>query len=486
MCAAARLAKMGHSVRIFENSNQFGGKCRTERISGYSFDTGPSLLTLPAVYKDFFLKTGDPLDSVLTLQPVNPSFDYRFADGSAVQFSNLSRLETLKFIELSFGKDSKNDWDRLMKRAEQIWDVSRGPFIESELNSMASLLRTPTLLADLRTIAPWKSLHAIVNQFSNDYRLQYIVDRYATYSGSDPRRAPAALLSIAFVEEAFGAWHVQGGFGQLARAIKNRACELGVLFHFDTEVIEINQNGRKATGVTLEDGTFVAADVVVANADASLIYANLLKTDSPILKRPRKSLKKSNPSLAGFSLLLGLRPDAEAKPLEHHTILFPDNYDAEFNSIFTLSIPATDPTIYICSPKDLTMVEKPGHQAWTVLVNAPRHSTTGSGWDWSEKKFIQEYAQGIITHLETRGIAIRGRLDLLEIRTPADLERETMAPGGTIYGTSSNGASSLFRKARNRSPLPGLFCVGGSSHPGGGLPLVGIGAEIVAKAIGRA
>jgi phytoene dehydrogenase-like protein len=115
------------------------------------------------------------------------------------------------------------------------------------------------------------------------------------------------------------------------------------------------------------------------------------------------------------------------------------------------------------------------------LVNAPRHGA--DSFDWSDRTFAQKYAQKIIDLIESRGISVRDRLELLEIRTPADLEKSVMAPGGSIYGTSSNGARSAFNRAKNRSPLKGLFCVGGSAHPGGGLPLVGLSAEIVAQAV---
>ena len=114
MCAAARLAKAGHSVDIYESSHFVGGKCRTEWIGKYAFDTGPSLLTLPAVYRDFFLKTGEPIERVLELQPVNPAFDYRFADGASVKFTNLSRYETLAAIRESFGSRASDEWNALM------------------------------------------------------------------------------------------------------------------------------------------------------------------------------------------------------------------------------------------------------------------------------------------------------------------------------------------------------------------------------------
>ena len=196
----------------------------------------------------------------------------------------------------------------------------------------------------------------------------------------------------------------------------------------------------------------------------------------------RKQLAKSEPSLAGFSLLLGLKPST-AEPLSHHTILFPENYDLEFESIFTSKTPVEKPTIYICAPRDPLMVKDAGHEAWFVLVNAPRHDPYEGGFDWSDAEFNQRYANSIINQIEAAGIAVRERLEVLEIRTPLDLQESVHAPGGSIYGSSSNGARSAFSRAKNRSPIRGLYLVGGSAHPGGGLPLVGLSAEIVANAI---
>jgi phytoene desaturase len=481
MCTAARLARAGYEVTVFEASDRHGGKCRTEWIGNYAFDTGPSLLTLPAVYRDFFQRTGDVMGRVVELQAVSPSFDYRFADGSAVRFANLSRKETLSAIESSFGSSSAQEWDQIMLQAEAMWDVSREPFIESELRSVLSLLKRPTLLRDLRIIAPWKSLRDLKLK---DQRLRKILDRYATYSGSDPRVAPAVLASIAFVEEAFGAWHIKGGVGTLADAVYKRCLDRGVKFEFNVSVSQIDHDGTSTTGIILADNRKLPFSIVVANADATAVYNKLITGKVKKLRRERANLAKADPSLAGFSLLLGLRPSENGTGLSHHNIFFPENYDAEFVDIFDRKQPVQDPTIYLCAPQDESMVKHPGHEAWFILVNAPRHDASGTdGFNWNDADFNHRYAMAIIDSLESRGITIRDRLEVLEIRTPADLERTVAAPGGAIYGTSSNGARSAFMRAKNRSPLKGLYCVGGSAHPGGGLPLVGLSAEIVAQAI---
>jgi len=484
MSTAARLAKNGHDVTIYENSDRSGGKCRTEWFGDYAFDTGPSLLTLPAVYRDLFLKTGKRLEHVLDIQPVDPAFNYQFEDGKSVVFPNLSNPKTYIEIEKSFGVNASKSWKKLIDRSERMWEVSREPFIESELRSIWPLLKRWDLVKQIKEISPLTSLRKLSNKLDLDPHLKMIVDRYATYTGSDPRSAPAVLLTIAFVESTFGAWHIKGGIGQLSIALEQRCLDLGVKFEFNTLVTEILVNNGRANGIKTGNGQDIKSDLVVSNSDAEFTYNKLIKEEISEAKTERRKLRVATKSLAGFSLLLGLDSTKGKKvDLNHHNVYFPENYDAEFDDIFTKKVPVSDPTIYVCAPKDNSMVKGVDKEAWFVLVNAPRHDLE-NGWNWNIGG--DKYAEKIIRKLDQLGLNVSSRLDFMKFRTPADLENYALAPGGSIYGTSSNSAAAAFLRARNRSKIDGLFCVGGSAHPGGGLPLVGISAEIVANAIGKA
>lgn len=484
MSAAARLAKQGHQVTVFENSDQSGGKCRTEWFGDYAFDTGPSLLTLPAVFRDLFLKTGKRIEHVLDISPVDPAFNYNFADGSKVTFPNLSNPKTYLEIEKSFGISASQSWRQIIERSEKMWEASRDSFIESELTSIWPLLLRKNLINQINQISPFTSLRSLSEKLNLDPHLKMIIDRYATYTGSDPRSAPAVLLTIAFVESTFGAWHIKGGIGQLSVALEQRCRDLGVDFQFKSLVTKILVERNKVEGVVLSEGKIIKSDLVVSNSDAEYTFNSLIGNEVSSARGERRKLKSATKSLAGFSLLLGL-DNKKSKPVDvkHHNVYFPENYNLEFDQIFTQKVPVTDPTIYLCAPKDSSMVKGADKEAWFVLVNAPRHEPE-SGWDWKDGG--QEYAQKIISKMDDLGLNVTNRLDFMEYRTPADLENYAMAPGGSIYGTSSNSPVSAFLRARNRSKVKGLFCVGGSAHPGGGLPLVGISAEIVAKAIGKA
>ena len=187
-------------------------------------------------------------------------------------------------------------------------------------------------------------------------------------------------------------------------------------------------------------------------------------------------------------LLLALRgrtPDAV-----HHQVSFPSDYDAEFDSLFGgrrhPARPVPDPAISICNPQDPLMRPR-GHEAWSVLVNAPPHGRgSGTTVDWDAPGFAEQYADAVLASLRQRGVDLADRILWRRIITPADLERDTLSPGGSIYGAASHGRASALRRPANRSAVPGLFLVGGTSHPGGGLPLVGMSAEIVSDLIGRA
>jgi phytoene dehydrogenase-like protein len=225
---------------------------------------------------------------------------------------------------------------------------------------------------------------------------------------------------------------------------------------------------------------------VVCNADAAALYRDLLPPAVPA-RRARAALRRVTPSSSGFVLLLALR--GRTPGLAHHTVLFPDDYDAEFDALFgsrtTPRRPVADPTVYVSAPDDPATRPDDDSESWFVLVNAPRHEP-GDGVDWDAPGLADSYADRVLGTMARRGLDVRDRVRWRVVRTPADLERETGSVGGSIYGTSSNGARAAFLRPANAAELPGLFLVGGSSHPGGGLPLVTLSAEIVARLVGPA
>jgi phytoene desaturase len=479
LAAAARLARLGHAVVVCEQAGTYGGKAGAYARDGFTFDTGPTLLTLPATYRDLFLKTGKrrQLEDVVDLVPVDPAFHYRFPGGTQLQLPNASRAGVVKELTAVLGEDAAADWDRFLTHASELWSVTRQPFVESPLEGgWRDLLRLSRRVDDLRTVAPWRTLRGLGRRRLRDPRLRLLLERYATYVGSDPRRAPAALAVIPYVEHTFGVWYVRGGLRRLADAVYERCLLVGATFRFGADVAEVLTANGRVSGVRLVSGEQLPADVVVSDADALHLYGDLVPA-----RRELRRLRRAGRTLSGFVLLLALRDRTPG--LGHHTVLFPEDYDAELDAVFgSRPRPVADPTIYIAAPDDPALRPDDEHEAWSVLVNAPTQGRV----DWTAAGFADAYADRILTVLAQRGLDVRDRLLWREIRTPADLERDTRSPGGSIHGSASHGPRAAFLRPANRSPVTGLYLVGGSAHPGGGLPLVAMSAALVADMIGRA
>ena len=491
MACAARLSAKGHKVTVYESSNTWGGKLGIQTFEQHKFDTGPSLLTLPAVYRDLFLKTGKPIEDSIEIVELERAFRYQFADGSVLNMPGAGIGACATAIGDAFGAKSAEEWRAFMKRAAKMWAVTRGPFLESPLNGMRSLLAMSWRLGDLATIAPGKSLRSLAKHYLTDPRLVTLVDRYATYSGSDPRQAPAALATIPYIEQNFGAYHVAGGLRELGRALFDRCVSLGINFEFDTKVTKVRkENG--AFKVLLNESVTKEFDIVVANADAHTVYNSLLDQKLPEVRSAKRNLNKVIPSLSGFVINLALT--GKTPELAHHNVFFPADYDDEFDSVFgklhstfgtrSKSRPTPKPAIYICNPNDEAMAPA-GDESWFVLVNAPRHDPK-NGVDWNSAELVADYTQSIINQIGAAGFEVGSRTKWQATISPADLEQRTGAHGGSIYGSSSNGMRAAFLRPRNVTEIENLYLVGGSSHPGGGLPLVAMSADIVAQKIGRA
>jgi len=487
LAAAARLAALGHAVTVLEQAPQVGGKLGWYARDGHGFDTGPSLVTLPQLYRDLFAATGGPLEDAVDLVRLDPAVAYRFADGTPLSVPG-DAAAVPAALDAALGAGAGASWAALMERAAEMWRVTEQPFLRSPLAGTATLARLARSGSDVATVAPWRTLRGLGTAYLRDPRLRTLLDRYATYSGSDPRRAPAVLATVPYVEQQFGSWYVRGGLRRLAEAVAARAVERGAVVRTGTAVERVLVEGGRAAGVRLAGGEVLRADVVVSGADAAALYADLLPVSRPT-RRVRRDLARSTPSLSGFVLLLALR--GRTPGLAHHTVLFPDDYDAEFDAVFGVGRhrgapqPVTDPTVYVSAPDDPATRPDDDSESWFVLVNAPRHDPAG-GVDWDAPGLADRYAQQVLEVMARRGLDVRDRVRWCVVRTPADLERGTRSVGGSIYGTSSNGARAAFLRPGNASPVPGLFLVGGSSHPGGGLPLVALSAEIVAGLVGPA
>ena len=449
LAAAVRLAHAGHRVTVFESAPTAGGKCGRVERDGFAWDSGPSLLTMPWVLRDLFAETGAPLDEELELLRVEPVTRYSFADGTGFDLSaDLPRaMEALE----AWSPGAGADWVRFLGTCGQMWRASE-PFLTGPPPWPPRRPGPGAAVADPRDflrVKPWSTLRGLARSQVRDPRLRMVIERFATYAGADPRRAPAALALAGYVEHAFGAWHPRGGLYGIVEALVRRLEALGGELRLRAPVRRVLRAHGAATGVELAGGPF-ACDAVVTNAETA----------------PR-----GERSLSGFGLMLGL--EGRTPGLVHHTIAFPADYDAEFDDVFVHRRPVREPTLYTSVSCATDLSEAPdGRENWFVLANAPARSDL----EW-----------GSYGDLMLDRLGVRDRVRARAERSPADLERETGAAGGAIYGDAPHGRLGTLRRRPNVvRGVGGLWRVGGTTHPGGGLPLVMLSAKVVADEIGRA
>lgn len=462
LSSACLLASKGHKVTVIEKNDRVGGKMNLIEAEGFRFDTGPSLLTMPYVLEKLFEECGESLSEHLTLIPLSPICRYNYHDSTQLNCYD-NRLKTQKEINKIAPEDSEA-YAKFLDYAEAIYSKTSDSFIYNPLFDLSDF-KNLDLFSFFGIDAFSKVSDRIDHYFKSEY-LRKFFKRFTTYNGSSPYLAPATLNVIPHVELNQGGFYVDGGLYKIAETLFWLAQSKGVQFQFNSEVTQIDLSGTSISGIQLKDD-FISSDLVIANSDATETMLKLLPEHS-ISNKKKTKLRKVEPSCSGFVLLLGINKKYDQ--LVHHNIFFSEDYEYEFDQIFSQKIMPDDPTIYIAN----TSFSNPSHAPKEgsnlfILVNAPYLSNS---YDWDKEAI--SYADKVISKLQNVGLTdLNNHIIVKEIITPKDFYNKYASNKGSIYGTSSNDKFAAFIRPRNKSrEVRGLYFVGGSTHPGGGIPLV--------------
>lgn len=461
MAAAIRLARTGHAVEVWEKNDEPGGKLKELSKDGFSWGTGPSLLTMPHVLRELFATAGERMEDHLELVRLDSACRYFWTDGTVIDEDTAfwKQPEVARFLDYACG----------------IYELSGEAYLHHPPSEFWRAF-TPANLSKLRhlpKVATTRTLAAEVNRRISDPHLRQIFLRFATYNGSSPYLTPATFNIIPYVEAEFGAWYVRGGMAKIATELHTLAERCGVVFRFNTTA-----TGWANNQATAQNGSRTQADVLICNADVLSAQTGFLAGEFP--PRAQKKITRPDLSTSGFILFLGVRGrDAH---LGHHNIFFSDDYPHEFEEIHTRKISPTEPTIYI----SISSRTDPNHAPadgdnYFILVNAPARDSE-KPWTPAE---AQAYRDVVIDRLERFGLTdLRNRIVTERIFTPSDFEERDLAHHGSLYGWASHSIrTSLFRPPLRASSS--LYFVGGTTHPGGGIPLVLLSGKMVADMIQR-
>ncbi|WP_445664966.1 phytoene desaturase family protein [Fodinibius sp. AD559] len=476
LAASCLLAHNGHDVTILEKNSSPGGKINQLSAQGFRFDTGPSLLTMPFILEKLFEYCDTEINNFLDIQPVDPICRYFYPNGLQFDCYQDSCLNTAQIQQ--FAPDDVHAYKQFITYAEKLFERTKDAFLYNPLYGLSDL--DDLNFIDFFKIDAFRTVADRIDKQFESEELQQFFKRFTTYNGSSPYKAPATLNVIPYVELSLGGYYLDGGMYSLIKALTSLAESKGVRIQYDTEITKINTADKRITGVTDIAGNFHKADIVVSNSDASETYLDLVnKDDISLLKR--KKVTNVEPSCSGFVLMLGI--DKIYNALSHHNIFFSEDYKREFRQIFEDKVMPEDPTIYIANTSHTNSDHAPeGGSNLFILVNAPY---LNDNVDWSsEKNWCKEQ---IIRKLQEHGLTdLRDHIQYSNTITPKDFYHKYRSNKGSIYGTSSNGKLAAFMRPKNKSrSVEGLYLVGGSTHPGGGIPLVTLSAFHAVELINR-
>lgn len=458
LSAAIGLAARGARVRVLEAGPRAGGKAGIEVLEGVEVDTGPSVLTLPHVFDELLATAGTSLSEQVELLEPDPAFRYHYPDGTALDIRPKVE-DTLESVRATLGSRAASDLSRFLDYAKDAWEASP-LFVFGPAPTASTLLRLGvTHMSAFKKIDSLRTMFGAIEKRVSSEPLQWLLARYATYNGSDPRVCPATLNCIAWVELGLGGYGIAGGIHALVRALVGVAEGLGVEFAYDTPVRGIALERGRVVGVETDAGR-VEAQAVVANADAAHVRKDLLP------KSKASQIPEAPPSMSGFNAIYRARLPETPRPA--HAVLFPKRYREEFEDIFDRDRPPRDPTVYLCAQ---SVCHRRAHwedaEPLFVMANAPAEPEVGERPDG----LYDELFETVQARLRAADL-IHEDDRVLWRRTPRELAARFMGSRGALYGAASNSTMAAFRRPPNRlSKIPGLYLASGSAHPGGGLPL---------------
>jgi phytoene desaturase len=460
IAAAIRLSCRGFKVTVFEKNSYPGGKLSHFEQDGFQFDAGPSLFTQPGNIEDLFTLAGEPIEEYFSYKKVPVACNYFFSNGKKIT-AWADKEKLVQEMHEQLGEPTLNV-QRYLNQSEDLYNHVGELFLKHSLHRPFdfSFKEIEQAMGTVRLPYLFHSLDAYNQSSFETMEAVQLFNRYATYNGSNPFSAPAMLSLIPHLELNEGVFYPAGGMISITLALYKLALKKGVAFQFETPVEKIETAGHKVTGVIAGGITF-DAPLVVSNQDVYFTYKNLLKEGA----KASKVLKQERSSSA---LIFYWGINHSFSQLDLHNIFFSADYKNEFSHIFKEGDVGNDPTVYI----NITSKMEPGlapdgKENWFVMVNVP--ANTGQDWEAlkliTRKRVLEKLSKVLGTHIEPL-IETEATLD------PITIESKTMSYMGSLYGTSSNSKLAAFLRHPNFSKAyKGLYFVGGSVHPGGGIPL---------------
>lgn len=472
IATAIRLACKGYEVSVYDRNAYTGGKLTEIKAGAYRFDAGPSLFTLPDQVDELFRLAGENPRDHFNYERLSDTCHYFWDDGTFLPASGDPDKFAQQVEEILSVPASRIS--NYLKKGAFIYNTTAPVFLDQSLHKWQNFINWKTLrgVVSMPWLGIFSKLHSDNVKQTGDPKLTQLFDRYATYNGSDPFRAPGVLQSIPHLEFNTGAWYPVGGMHAISQSLTELAKRIGVRFYLSQAVDRIVVENKVAVGIEV-NGNLIKADQIICNADVFPAYRNLLK-DQPA---PEKTLSQERSSSA-LIFYWGIKK--QFAELDMHNIFFSNDYKEEFRLLFEGKTVSDDPTVYV----NLTTKYQPndapeGCSNWFVMINVP--GNTGQDWDTIIRRSRENILKKLSKNLKT---SIADLIECEQILDPRTIESRTGSHQGSLYGSSSNSRDAAFLRHPNFSQkIKHLWFCGGSVHPGGGIPLCLKSAKIIGEMV---
>lgn len=472
IAASIRLKAKGYEVDVFEKNAYPGGKLSEFWLGKYRFDAGPSLFTQPHYVKELFLLLGENPEENFDYIKLQDICHYFWEDGTRLT-AYADHEKFANEIQTKLG-ESKESVFNYLNDSKHLYDLTEDLFIHSSFHKLKTFTSSNFLskLPLIPKLKAFTTLHEENKRYFKNPKTVQLFDRYATYNGSSPYIAPGTLKLIPNLEYNLGAFLPKDGMFQITMSLVELAKRNGVKFNFNSPVDKILHRGGQVEGLQVS-GEKLEYDIIVSNADVVVTYEHLLKD----IKGPKRIYKQERSSSA---LVFNWGIKKVFPELGLHNILFSNQYKEEFEMIFRQKQMHDDPTVYIFISSKYIPTDAPNDsENWFVLINAPHIH----GQDWN--KMANQTRNSTIQKINRiLGVDMEQYIEEEEILSPPLIQQKTSSYLGSLYGTSSNSKTAAFNRHPNFSRrFKNLYFVGGSVHPGGGIPLCLSSAKIAVNLI---
>jgi len=468
LSAALRLAGAGRKVTVIERESVPGGRNGLLQKDGYSFDTGPSVLTMPSLIQDSFSCVGEDMKDWLELSPLKPLYRAFYDDGSQIDVhANTAEME--EEIRKTVSAEEALGYRRYVEFVTKLYKYEMNDFIDRNIDSPFNLL-TPNL-ARLVALGGFRKLSPKVNQYLKDPRLQKVYSFQAMYAGVSPQQALAIYAVIAYMDSVNGVFFPKGGMHAVPRALAAAAEKHGVVFKYNSTVTRLEIENGRAKAVITDSGERVPCDVVVMNPDLPVAWRELLGKTPLSVKR-----LKYSPSCA--TLLVG--SSKKYDHIAHHNIHFGKSWDGVFEELIKKKQLMSDPSILVTVPThDDASLAPAGKQSYYILYPTPNLTAK---IDW--KTEAGPYRDHMIKTLEDRGYTDFGNsIETEKMTTPLDWQAQGMEAGAPFASAHTFFQTGPFRPRNMAAGFENVVFAGSGTQPGVGVPMVLISGRLAAERI---